>query len=224
MKTKKRGWIFFDIDGTLLHARGSGRDAFQIAFKEALGWDQNVEHITFCGATDLAVFRAICADRGDPSTPEMEQRFFDALAPALDQQLAKNPPHVFPSIEKTLELLSSGWKLGLVTGNIDATARLKLTHANLLNYFDNAGMGFGCDHADRAEIARRALERAGNPQRAVLIGDTPEDIRAAKANQMVSIGVATGAFDVSSLEQSGADFVFKNLKETTRLLSILNTL
>ena len=249
---KERGWIFFDIDGTLLYARGSGREAFRQAFDEALGWEQSVEHINFHGATDLDVFRKICAERGEESTLEMEKAFFERLAPALDEQMKKNRVEVFPNIGKILPLLSatalqysasrssdhpfssevknskhpgsSGWKLGIVTGNIEATAKLKLKHAGLLEFFDERGFGCGCDHENRVEIARHAWERAGKPKRAVLIGDTPSDIRAAKENGMVSIAVATGGFDFQALEKTAADFIFEDLTDTDRLLSILSKL
>jgi len=245
---KEHGWIFFDIDGTLLYARGSGRAAFRQAFDEALGWEQSVEHINFHGATDLDVFRKICAERGERSTPETEQAFFECLAPALDEKMKQNPPEVFPNIGNILAELSghwknvdavspprsndrknnrppgsSGWKLGIVTGNIEATAKLKLKHAGLLEFFDERGFGCGCDHEDRVEIARHAWERAGKPSRAVLIGDTPSDINAAKANGMVSIAVATGGFDFQTLEKAGADFVFEDFTDTGRLLSILES-
>lgn len=222
--TKERGWIFFDIDGTLLYARGSGREAFRQAFDEALGWDQGVEHINFYGATDLDVFRNICAERGETSTPAMEKAFFERLAPALDERMKQSPPEVFPNIGKILPLLSNGWKLGIVTGNIEATAKLKLKHAGLLQFFDPNGFGCGCDHEDRVEIARHALERAGNPKRAVLIGDTPNDINAANANGITSIAVATGGFDVQALEDAAADFVFDDLTNTTKLLTILESI
>jgi len=246
---KERGWIFFDIDGTLLYARGSGRVAFRQAFAEALGWEQGVEHINFSGATDLDVFRKICAERGEQSTPKMEKAFFERLAPALDEQMKKNNVEVFPNIGKILQILSkgwrqaepaphktsqpskkrkhlrsSGWKLGIVTGNIEATAKLKLQHAGLLEFFEPNGFGCGCDHEERVEIARHAWERAGKPKRAVLIGDTPNDIKAAKANGMTAIAVATGGFDFQALEKTNADFVFEDLTDTERLLSILDNL
>ncbi len=243
---KDNQWIFFDIDGTLLYARGSGREAFRQAFDEALGWEQSVEHINFYGATDLDVFRKICAERGETSTPEKEQAFFERLAPALDEQMKKNRVEVFPNIGNILQKVSkgwkqaepapnkfskhwknkmhpgsSGWKLGIVTGNIEATAKLKLKHAGLLEFFDERGFGCGCDHEDRVEIARLAWERAGEPERAVLVGDTPSDINAAKANGMVSIAVATGGFDFQTLEKAGADFVFEDFTDEERLFSIL---
>jgi phosphoglycolate phosphatase-like HAD superfamily hydrolase len=113
------------------------------------------------------------------------------------------------------------WKLGLVTGNIETTAWMKLHHAGIAHYFSFGG--FGCTHADRAEIARQALKNSGmkNPGKVFLIGDTPSDIDAAKVNGFVSIAVATGGFDFQTLKNSGADFVFEDLTDTERVLSIL---
>ena len=242
-----KGLILFDIDGTLLHAPGAGRAAFAQAFKEAFGWEQTVDHINFNGATDLNVFRQICAERGVESTPVMEKAFFERLAPALEKRLKERPPILFPNIGNILNLLSNGnvdamsssrfahnnamrtsrlhsrssWKLGLVTGNIETTAWMKLRYAGIDQYFSFGG--FSCGHADRAEIARIALRASGieNPDKVFLIGDTTNDINAAKANGFISIAVATGGFDFQTLEKAGADFVFEDLTDTERVLSIL---
>ena len=215
-----KGLILFDIDGTLLHAPG-GRAAFAQAFQEAFGWEQGVEHINFYGATDLNVFRGICVERGVESTPDMERAFFERLAPALETRLAECPPTLFPNVENILRAVFGDWKLGLVTGNIEATAWAKLHHAGIAHYFSFGG--FGCTHADRAEIARQALKASGvaRPEKIFLIGDTPSDINAAKVNGFTAIAVATGGFDSQTLEKAGADFVFEDLTDTDRLLSIL---
>lgn len=215
-----KGMILFDIDGTLLHAPG-GRAAFAQAFQEAFGWDQTADHINFSGATDLNVFRGICVERGVESTPEMEQAFFERLAPALEIRLAERPPTLFPNVGNLLEILSKGRKMGLVTGNIEATAWAKLRYAGIDHYFGFGG--FGCTHADRAEIARQALKASGveRPEKVFLIGDTPSDISAAKANGFIAIAVATGGFDFQTLEKSGADFVFEDLTDTERVMDVL---
>ncbi len=217
-----KGMILFDIDGTLLHAPG-GRAAFAQAFQEAFGWDQTADHINFSGATDLNVFRGICVERGVEPNAGMERAFFERLAPALEIRLAERPPTLFPNVGNLLEILSKGRKMGLVTGNIEATAWAKLHHAGIAHYFSFGG--FGCTHADRAEIARQALKASGveRPAKVFLIGDTPSDISAAKANGFIAIAVATGGFDFQTLEKSGADFVFENLTDTERLLSILES-
>lgn len=220
-KAADKPWVFFDIDGTLLYARGVGRKAFREAFREALGWDQGVEHVNFYGATDLDVFRSLCAERGEACTPAMEQAFFDALAPAIERGLAARAPDVFPNVGNLLARLSSHWKLGVVTGNIEPTARLKLQYAGLLDFFESDGFGCGCDHADRIEIARRVLERVGSLHRTALIGDTPRDVQAAKANGMLAIAVGTGGFTADELRETDADFVFEDLTDTGAVLSVL---
>jgi phosphoglycolate phosphatase-like HAD superfamily hydrolase len=196
-----KGLILFDIDGTLLHAPGAGRAAFAQAFKEAFGWEQTVEHINFYGATDLNVFRGICAERGIESTPAMERAFFERLAPALETRLAECPPVLFPNVENILREVSQHWNLGIVTGNIEATAWAKLHHAGIAHYFSFGG--FGCTHAGRAEIARQALKASGveRPGKVFLIGDTPSDINAAKVNGFTAIAVATGGFDFQRSEE-----------------------
>jgi len=112
------------------------------------------------------------------------------------------------------------WKLGLVTGNIEATAWAKLRYAGIDRYFSFGG--FGCTYADRAEIARQALRASGveRPEKVFLIGDTPSDVNAAKVNGFTAIAVATGGFDVPALEKAGADFVFEDLTDTERVLSV----
>lgn len=216
-----KGLILFDIDGTLLHAPGAGRVAFARAFKAAFDWEQGVEHVNFYGATDLNVFRQICRERGTESTPAMEQAFFKHLVPALEERLTARPPVLFPNVENILRELSADWKLGLVTGNIEANAWAKLRHAGIAEYFSFGG--FGCTHADRAEIARQALKASGveHPAKVFLIGDTPSDVNAAKVNGFTAIAVATGGFDSAALQKSGADFVFENLTDTERVMDVL---
>jgi phosphoglycolate phosphatase-like HAD superfamily hydrolase len=151
----------------------------------------------------------------------MERAFFERLAPALESRLADRPPTLFPNVENVLREVSKHWKLGLVTGNIETTAWAKLHHAGIARYFDFGG--FGCTHADRAEIARQALKASGveHPAKVFLIGDTPSDVNAAKVNGFTAIAVATGGFDSAALQKSGADFVFENLTDTERVMDVL---
>lgn len=221
---KEPQWIFFDLDGTLLYARGAGRLAFRQAFTDALGWDQGVEHINFNGATDLDVLRRIAADRGETLSSAQETAFFEQLGLRLGEHLAETPATLFPNVVETVSRLSRDWNLGVVTGNVLQTARHKLQSAGLLDYFDPKGFGCGCDHPDRVQIARIAKERAGNPTRAALIGDTPRDIAAALANGMTAIGVATGVFDRAALEAAGADFVFDDFSDERRVFDVLEGL
>jgi phosphoglycolate phosphatase-like HAD superfamily hydrolase len=200
--------ILFDIDGTLLYARGAGRAAFGNAFLSAYGVPYpDVARLNFVGATDSRVVRAMAAECGVPSTPAREEHFFLRLAGDLDAALAVNKPHVYPGIPALLgRLTQRGHALGIATGNIRATAWSKLRHAGLDTAFSFGA--YGDDHHEREAIIRIAASRA--PSGAVvrmMVGDTPLDISAAKSNGLVAVAVATGWVKADELAAAGADLV-----------------
>ena len=106
---------------------------------------------------------------------------------------------------------------GLVTGNLEKIARAKLKKIGLDHFFKIGG--FGSDHIDRAELAKLAIKRAegkfnfGSNRSIFLFGDTPRDMKAAKAAGATSIGVTTGVFSREQLESAGADVVFQSLTD-----------
>jgi phosphoglycolate phosphatase-like HAD superfamily hydrolase len=80
--------------------------------------------------------------------------------------------------------------------------------------------GYGSDSTDRAELTRCAIERAGrilgqrlDPQRILVVGDTPKDIEAARAVGAVTVGVASGSYGEAELRKAGADYVLASLRE-----------
>lgn len=214
-------YIFCDIDGTLLHAPGSGRSAFGFAFEAAYGVPVDMAHINFAGATDLRVLAQLLAEQNLRPDPAKEARFFELLPVFLDRGMTLVPPNVFPGVGTFLERVSKHWKLGLVTGNIRACAELKLKHAGLRSYFSDIG-GFGDDDGDRNKMAALALERAGCPAHAFLLGDTPSDVEAARVNGMVSVAVCNGQFNRATLEAEGADIVLDSFEAADELFRALD--
>jgi phosphoglycolate phosphatase-like HAD superfamily hydrolase len=219
--THKPKLILFDIDGTLLDASGGGKTAFADAFESALGWKQDLAHVNFAGATDLAVFRQLLSERDMESTPELESRYFAQLPKELHRKLTEKPPVVFPGVKELLEQLVEidHYRLGIVTGNIESTAWVKLEHAGLRDFFSFGG--FGCDHADRVEICRQAILRGGVSD-GILFGDTPNDVNAALKNGLTSVAVATKHFSVGELKAAGAHYVFEDLTDTAAILNLLH--
>ncbi len=207
--------ILFDIDGTLLYARGVGRAAFGSAFLAAYGVPYpDVAGLTFVGATDSAVVRDMAAACGVASTPAREEHFFLRLACEIDAALSQSKPLIYPGVpELTARLSGKGHALGLVTGNVRATAWSKLRHAGLDRAFSFGA--YGDDHHARDEIARIAIARTppGAAPR-VLIGDTPLDIQAAKANGLAAVAVATGWVTADALAAAGADLVLPDFADT----------
>jgi phosphoglycolate phosphatase-like HAD superfamily hydrolase len=99
--------------------------------------------------------------------------------------------------------------LGLLTGNFEAGARIKLEHFDLWRYFPCGA--FGDDAADRNELVPFAIERARrcglpelDPGSILVVGDTPHDVACARAVGATPVGVATGGFTADQLRESGA--------------------
>ncbi len=220
-----RSAILFDIDGTLLYARGVGRVAFGTAFRAAYGVHYpDLASLTFVGATDSAVVRAMAEACGVASTPAREEHFFLRLAAAIDSALAQNKPHIYPGIpELTERLCQRGYALGLVTGNVRATAWSKLRHAGLDHAFSFGA--YGDDHALRDQIARIAISRTPDDAAPrILIGDTPLDVSAAKANGLLAVAVATGWVAAEELAAAGADLVLPDFADTDARISQIENL
>ena len=142
--TSSNRFIFCDIDGTLLYAKGAGRSAFADAFREAYGIPADMSHINFAGATDIRVVEQLVRENGLELDSSRTARFFDLLPIYLNQNMAEFKPIVFPGVEHFLQRVSKQWRLALVSGNIRETAYLKLKHGGLEQYFTKIG-GFGDD-------------------------------------------------------------------------------
>ena len=215
--------LLFDIDGTLLHAKGLGRPAFATAFEIAYGIPANFDAVSFVGATDTGVIRAMAKDIGTYSDAEREERFYIELTKHLEPVLAKGPIHIYPGIPEALaRLCDEGYLLGTVTGNIRGTAWAKLIHSGLSKYFSFGA--YSTDDVDRNNIARIAAARARTlgAEPITLIGDTPKDIEAAHALGLPALAVASGWIEPDILHAAGAEAVLPSLASPD-LLSTLRT-
>jgi phosphoglycolate phosphatase-like HAD superfamily hydrolase len=123
-----------------------------------------------------------------------------------------------PGIEALLpRLIEDGVLLGLVTGNIEAAAHIKLARAHLNRFFSFGG--YGSDSADRTEVTKAALARgalvSGGTLAAgscIAVGDTPRDVKAGHGAGIAVSGVATGSYSVVELREAGADWALETVE------------
>jgi HAD superfamily hydrolase (TIGR01549 family) len=200
----------FDIDGTLLHAHGSGRGAFDAVMAERHGIADASAGIRYGGKTDPAIVDEIFTARlGRAATAEERASFLDAYLPRLRAMLAEAGVEVLPGVAEALAFLQGKARLGVATGNIRAGAEAKLEAAGLAHWFDLGG--YGCDSHLRPELVAAAIRRAGPCDEVIVVGDTIHDISAARACGATVCAVATGSDPADALAH--ADVVFGSLHE-----------
>ena len=211
--------VLFDIDGTLLDLHGAGRRAFALALEEAFGWADEIEYIQFAGATDLDVLDQVFRRHHHELTPAGAEHFFAIMPHKLRETSADAEVTIYPGAIELVAQLSDDpdITIGLVTGNIESCARIKLEKAGLHGHFQLGA--FGHEHGDRREIAQLALSRAEaglaagqSFARKFLIGDTPSDITAAHHIGATSIAVSTGHYTRPQLLDAGAHHVLDTLE------------
>jgi phosphoglycolate phosphatase-like HAD superfamily hydrolase len=213
--------LLFDIDGTLVTTGGAGAAAWKRAFTELYGIPADIGEFTDAGMTDPDVgaktFAAVL--HRDPTPHELAQLIQRRLEHMPEAVAESKGYRVLPGVPERLRQLShDGHLLGIITGNGDGAAHIKLMRGDLNRWFTfgaYAGAGLA-----RADIVRQAVQRAEAtvgrdvPNTEIfVIGDTPLDIEAAHAAGCTAIAVATGHYDRDELRAAGADHVLETLEE-----------
>jgi len=213
--------VLWDIDGTLLTTGGAGAVAWQRAFQELYGVEANIDEHTRAGMTDPEITEIIFAEVvGHAPTPEEGAAVVAKYLEHMPDAVAESTGYrVMPGIEEILaRLAEAGIVQGVVTGNVEPAARIKLERGDLNKYL--AFGGFGSDDRDRVKVTERAIERgaeaAGAPLDLVAtisVGDTPRDVSAGHGAGIRVVGVATGAYSVAEQEGAGADWAIATVED-----------
>ncbi len=215
--------VLFDIDGTLVHTGGAGTLAFNRTFATEFNLHHGTEKMKFAGRTDVSLVREFFKLHGLNETPEHFRQFFDRYVFWLDHIVAKSAGEacrgVFELL-KDLRALPQPPCLGLLTGNIQLGAEIKLRRFGLWDYF--AFGGFADDSEDRNHIAAAAFDRARRvldpqlkPAEVVVIGDTPFDIRCGRFINAKVLAVATGGSTLAELQAHKPDWAVPDLTHIT---------
>jgi len=213
--------VLFDIDSTILVTGGAGGAAWQRAFEELFGVEANVAERTDAGMTDPEIAEIVFREAvGRDGATEERARAIGCYLKHLPDTVRESAGYrLMPGIEALLDrLIDEGRLLGLVTGNIEAAAHIKLSRAGLNRFFSFGG--YGSDSGDRTEVTRAALRRAElvsggslRTEACIAVGDTPRDVRAGHGAGIRVVGVATGRYSVDELREAGADWALASVKD-----------
>ena len=225
--------LLFDVDGTLTDTAGAGKSALGPAMLEVFGETGPIQTFDFHGKTDPEIVRGLLTAVGwtdadvDDGLETLWPLYLERLAHALDELGDRAM-----ALAGVLELLdhlahSERFVCGLVTGNLEEGARLKLTAAGCADRF--AFGGFGSDAELRADLPPVALARAAvqfgrtfPAREAVVIGDTPQDIMCARVTGARVLAVATGRHSIGDLSAHGPDTVMPDLTDIDHVMEFLS--
>lgn len=222
--------ILFDIDGTLLKAGFIVKEAMDQALKDVFGTSGRIMDASFIGATDIGVVRALMTEAGFELTEIHEKlgRLFEVYGGILEVklrtwtkfQLCSGVPAILDELDSRDALL------GLVTGNCQQGAFAKLGKAELTDYFSFGA--FGDESDDRAELCSYAHARAEveanksiSKSDLILVGDSPNDVKAAKAYGIRALCVASGWTPVEELKQENPTWLRSDLSDTGEIVDLL---
>ena len=221
----------FDIDGTLVSARGAGRLALTHALVETFGTAGDVDTYDFRGKTDQRIVLDLMQAAGVPDR-DIQIRLdtcFDAYVRELDTLVGDGERvQLMPGIAGVVRALAGrdDAVVGLLTGNIEPGARVKLRATGLWPLFRVGA--FGSDHVDRRQLPAVACDRARTVlghdipfERVVIIGDTPLDVDCARACGAVAVAVATGHHAAHELSACAPDLLFTDFSDVTGAVAAL---
>ncbi|MEO8428016.1 MAG: HAD hydrolase-like protein [Verrucomicrobiota bacterium] len=213
--------VLFDIDGTLVRTGGAGLKAFERAFATEFNRQDGVERLSFAGRTDFSLVREFFELHSVAATPDNFERFFDSYVFWLDHFMDRLGGCTLPGVERLireLQTLPKAPLLGLLTGNVQLGAEIKLRHYRLWENFKFGA--FGNDHENRNQLASIARERGARRlgrdlagEEILVIGDTTLDIGCAKAIDAKVLAVASGGHSLEQLQSHQPTWAVENLCE-----------
>jgi phosphoglycolate phosphatase len=213
----------FDIDGTLLVTRDLVHwNGLHQAMLEAYGVDTTIEGLSYHGKTDIGILR-MALERCGVSGAEFEEKLPIALA-TVCREVAANcaglQPEVCPCIPDLLTKLRQNNKLlGVASGNLEIVGWHKISAAGLREFFSFGCFGDNCE--TRADIFARAVlearKRLGEHASVCFVGDTPDDIRAARQVDAQIISVSTGVHQFAELAALQPDSCYHSCGELVAL-------
>lgn len=223
--------ILFDIDGTLMDSGGAGTKAVEAAICEVL--DISRSHlrgnkVSMAGKTDPQILKEILDNLSLSYDNDLLWAILDKYLAHLSVEIGTNGKHLKPSVMETLDWLGNmdNVSLGLLTGNIEDGARIKLASFGI---WDRFGFGaYGSDNENRNLLLPEALRRfqsiSGTEvtfRDCIVIGDTPRDVECSRPYGASCLAVATGPYGIEALMRTDADEVVGDLSEARGALSAL---
>lgn len=239
-KIKNLRILLWDIDGTLMHSTRTGayKEYFIPTLEKVYGTAGNLPKMQVSGMTDTQIAYESLREEGFTVADIFAKvdKFIEVLGLEMKRAISQfeDPYGVFSGVREVLNETAANpvFVNSLLTGNLSTVAEGKLRYVDLWHYFVGKPNAFGEISHQRSELVRHAGKQFNqffktelNPEQFIIIGDTPNDIACARAFGAKAIAVATGRnHSAAELAQFNPDILLKDLKDTKKILHILQSL
>jgi phosphoglycolate phosphatase len=227
--------VLFDVDGTLMLSGGAGMRAFATAMNQVFGIAVLPDAVSPDGKTDPLIVREVLAYLGQEDRLNEQTRdavfaaYLSYLREEMDKAEAEGRIQVLSGVTTILDALLAqpDFAVGLVTGNLEEGARIKLERARLDGYFSFGG--YGSDSEDRTAVIHEGMRRGArhiSPARvesSFVIGDTPLDIIHGHQAGACVIAVASSRYTLADLRPYNPDLLVRDLTPADQIISFMRT-
>jgi len=227
--------VLFDVDGTLVSTGGAGMRAFYGAMRLVFDVSVDKEVIRPDGKTDPMIAKEMLAYFGQANRwcAATREVFFSSYLDCLEEEMRRAKEQgrirILPGVLNLLELLSRqpDFCVGLVTGNLEKGARIKLEKAGLDGYFRFGG--YGSDSDDRTTLTRIGIGRGAQSiapaavEASFVIGDTPLDILHGHAAGAAVIAVACAKYRMEDLAPHNPDLLVGDLTPAESIVRFMRS-
>jgi phosphoglycolate phosphatase len=218
--------IVFDLDGTLVDTAPDLIDTLNFTLTghglPAVPYDEARPMIG--GGARTLIERALAAERRD-CTPAEVDRLYSSFVAHYGEHIADRS-HVFPHVEAALDsLANAGHRLAVCTNKLERLSKKLLQTLGLADRFAAiCGQDtFGVQKPDPGVFRATVIRVGGNPERAIMVGDSITDIRTARAANVPVVAVDFGYTDVPVADLRPDRVISSFAELPTAILDLLQT-
>ena len=217
--------LFWDIDGTLLRTNGAAAKPFAFAASELIGKEITIDRKQMSGLTDYEIAKKLLESSNKKIDLKKISRMLDVYCELLPESLKVGNVEKVGKISETLEMLLeiNTIQISIGTGNCLSGLNVKLSHVELLHFFDLDDIFYASEiNWSRELIMEQAFKSLDLDQVGIVIGDSPRDIEVAKKSKLKVVAVTSGAHTKNELMAHGPDAILDSGWGLKELLNVLN--
>ena len=219
--------LFWDIDGTLLRTNGAAAKPFALAASELIGKEIIIDRKQMSGLTDYEIAKKLLESSNKKIDLKKISRMLDVYCELLPKSLKVGNVEKVGKINETLEMLSGikTIKISIGTGNCLSGLNVKLSHVELLHFFDLDDIFYASEiNWSRELIMEQAFKSLDLNQVGIVIGDSPRDIEVAKKSNLKVVAVTSGAHAKNELMVHCPDAILDSDWGLNELVNVLKNI